>query len=607
MCGIAGQVVGDGSAVDGDLVRRMTRALAHRGPDGESVRLGPQHGLGHRRLSLIDLEGGGQPQANEDGTVWVVSNSEIYNYVELRRALVARGHRFATSSDTEVIVHLYEDLQERCVDPLVGMFAFAVWDMRRRVLLLARDRFGVKPLYYSVRGSELLFASEMRALLESPTLRRDLDYGALHQYFLHLTVPEPASILADVRKLPAGHVLVWRNGHADERAYWDVTAPTPEGDALDHALDDAFYDALDEAGAIERLDAALAESVDLSLRSDVPVGLFLSGGVDSSLLAWMASRNATAPLQTFSAAFEDHQSDERAFSRMVARACGTTHHEVEITLRDAVDILPALCGALDEPFADSSAIPTYLLARAARRQVKAVLTGEGADELFGGSPWHVGGARSADPYGLLNPPAKTIFTPDDLKAVYSDDLWDAVSRCEAPMPPGLDAKLARCPGRFEQGLCADLHVYLPSDLLMKTDRMTMLASLEARVPFLNHPFAELAWRLPSRFKVKDSVRKYILKKLGAGRLPEPVLSRPKQGFSIPMDLWLWRPGAFRDMVLDTLGDARTRARGQFDMTVVDTMVREHDRIERFHGYRLWTLFAFETWQRTFVDAPVTAS
>jgi asparagine synthase (glutamine-hydrolysing) len=595
MCGIAGQVVDAGDAVDGALVHRMTRALAHRGPDGERVHVGEQYGFGHRRLSFIDLEGGGQPQANEDGTVWVVSNSEIYNYIELRRSLASRGHRFATFSDTEVIVHLYEDLQEGCVEPLLGMFAFALWDTRRRRLLLARDRFGIKPLYYSVRGAQLLFASEMRALLESPAVRRGLNYPALHQYFRHLTVPEPASILADVRKLPAAHILVWQHGRTEERAYWDLTeSASPPA-------------ASTEADALEQLDASLSESVGLSLRSDVPVGVFLSGGVDSSLLTWMATRNRPAPLHTFSMAFEDPQSDERTFSRMVAGACGTQHHEIEITLREAADALPGLCCALDEPFADSSAIPTYLLAREARRHVKAVLTGEGADELFGGSPWHSGDPVAADLDDLMNPPAKTVFTPVELRTVCSADLWRQMNGGGLEVAAGLRAKLERCAGPFEQRLCVDVHAYLPSDLLTKTDRMTMLASLEARVPFLNHPFAALAWRLPSRLKMKDGIRKYILKQLGAGRLPPPVLSRSKQGFSIPMDLWLWRPGAFRELVLDTLLDARTRARGQLNMTVVESMVGEHDRIQRFHGYRLWTLFAFEMWQRTFVDAPAAVS
>ena len=496
MCGIAGQVVGGGGRVDADLVRRMTRALAHRGPDGERTQIWDECGFGHRRLSLIDLQGGDQPQTNEDATVWVVSNSEIYNYIELRRALASRGHRFATASDTEVIVHLYEDLQDGCVEPLVGMFAFALWDARRRRLLLARDRFGVKPLYYSIQGSQLLFASEMRALLESPDVGRDSNYPALGQYFRHLTVPEPASILARVRKLPAGHVLTWRDGRVDERAYWDLTAVAGPAPAL--AEDDAR----------DQLQTALTDSVALSLRSDVPVGVFLSGGVDSSLLTWLASRNGSVPLPTFSVAFDDPSADEREYSRLVARACGTDHHEVEITLGEAADLLPELCAALDEPFADASAIPTYLLAREARRHVKAVLTGEGADELFAGSPWHtVDPLDDADLDCLVNPPAKTVFTPDELHAVCTSDLWREINRSRLELPPGLHAKLDRCAGPLERRLCVDLHVYLPSDLLMKTDRMTMLASLEARVPFLNHPFAELAWRLPARWKVTGGVRR----------------------------------------------------------------------------------------------------
>ena len=594
MCGIAGQVVPAQCAVDEPLVRRMTRRLAHRGPDGERVHIGPQHGFGHRRLSLIDLDGGHQPQANEDGTVRVVANSEIYNYVELRRDLVSRGHHFATSSDTEVIVHLYEEHGAGCVNHLNGMFAFALWDERTRTLLLARDRFGIKPLYYTVCGDTLLFASELRALLESPRVARDLNDAALHDYFRHLTVPEPHSILAAVRKLPAAHVLTWRDGRSHETRYWDITQ-TP-GTAP-----------VDDDEAIARMGAALADSVAMSLRSDAPVGVFLSGGVDSSLLAAIAS--ATQPgLSTFSVAFDDPQSDERAFSRLVAQACGSNHHEIEVSLADAADALEQLTGALDEPFADSSAIPTWLLARTARRHVKAVLTGEGADELFGGSPWHSDDDDgSHDVARLLAPAAKLVFTDDTLERVCAPDLRDRLRAAATPGTDALEAPLARCAGPLERRLYADLQVYLPSDLLMKTDRATMLASLEARVPFLNHPFAEQAWRLPARLKLRDGVRKYALKRLGADRLPAPILTRRKQGFSIPMDLWLWRPGRFRDLVLDTLLDTRTRSRGCFDVAGIEAMVRDHDRINPFHGYRLWTLFVFEMWQRQFIDVPAAVS
>jgi asparagine synthase (glutamine-hydrolysing) len=593
MCGIAGQVVASrAGAVDERLVRRMTRTLAHRGPDGERVRAGDQFALGHRRLSLIDLEGGGQPLANEDETIWVVSNSEIYNYVELRRDLISRGHRFATSSDTEVIVHLYEDMGRACVESMVGMFAFALWDARDRTLLLARDRFGIKPLYYALNGPTLLFASEMKGILQAESVDRDLNYAALHQYFLHLTIPEPACILRSVRKLPAAHVLVWRDGVSSEHRYWDLT----DRSASDRELA--------EEEAMEQLDRTLRESVSITLRSDVPVGLFLSGGVDSSLLAWAASVGRDRPLHTFSIAFEDPASDERDFSRLVASTCGTTHHELELTLPQAADAAARLVSSLDEPFADSSAIPTYLLSRYARQHVKAVLTGEGADELFAGSPWHHDEPIARDDLpALLLPPAKIVFTPDDLCATYTGDLRRLVQADSAwTLPADASARLLKLTSPLDQRLWVDLCGYLPSDLLMKTDRMTMLASLEARVPFLNHPFAELAWRIPPALKVRDSIRKYILKKLGVGRIPQAILDRPKKGFSIPMDLWLWMKGSFREMIVDTLTDARTHDRGLFNPAVIQSMLNEHDRLVRFHGYRLWTLFVFETWQRHFVDS-----
>ncbi len=596
MCGIAGRVGTGPAPIDRAVVVRMTRALAHRGPDGEGFHFTPRCGLGHRRLAIIDLVTGAQPLANEDGTLWLSANGEVYNYVELRRELLARGHRFRTAGDLEVILHLYEERGESCVDPLVGMFAFALWDEPRQRLLLGRDRLGVKPLYYAtLPDGGLAFASELKALLLDPALERALDWSALREYFVHLALPEPDTAFRAVRKLPAGHVLTWADGRVAERRYWDLTR-----------VDPARPSDAPEAALIEGLAEELAASVAATLRSDVPVGLFLSGGLDSSLLACLASADRVDPLPTFSVAFEEREFDEGPYSRRVAEAFGTRHEEIVVTLKDAADTYQWLAPRLDEPFADASCIPTYLLARHARGRVKSVLSGEGADELFGGNPWHVSDDESSIAR-ILAPPAKVVFTESELDAVLSADLRHAMA--DRPREATADATgaFARCAPGLSRRLWADLHVYLPSDLLTKADRAPMLASLEVRVPFLNHPLVERAWRLPDTLRVRAGIRKYALRRVGEGRLPREVLARSKKGFSIPLDVWLWQPGPFRDMVRDVLLDPQTRARGQFAPGAVTRMWDEHDRLRALHGYRLWTLFVFELWQRHFVDAARTAA
>ena len=592
MCGISGQVKPRNEVIDRTLVQRMTRALAHRGPDDEGFRFEQNCGLGHRRLSIIDLSTGAQPLSNEDKTIWLVSNNEIYNYLELRKELISRGHRFSTSGDTEVILHLYEDLDEKCVEPLVGMFAFAIWDSRRKRLLLARDRFGIKPLYYHEdNDGGLLFASELKALLLHAGLSREMDLPALHQYFLHLTIPEPSTILEHVHKLPAAHLLIWEDGKAVLRPYWDL------------AILDRPAREIAEEDALEDLRYHLQQTVALSLRSDVPVGLFLSGGLDSSILTWMASAAQPTPVKTFSVAFTEKQFDEGEYSRLVARRFGTHHQEILVTKDAATNVALQLSECLDEPFADSSCIPTYLLCKHARESVKTVLTGEGSDELFAGSPWHRDDQlRSENIDSLLYPPSKIVFTRDQLDSILTQDLRSLISKSAYDPASGIRANLLRCVGGLEQCLYTDLKVYLPSDLLTKVDRMSMLASLEARVPYLNHPFAEFAWTLPPNLKLRNGIRKHLLRRLSEDMLPMDILNRPKKGFSIPMDLWLWEHGTFRDMVYDTLLDRRTKMRGQFNPSSVQSMLEDHDKLRQFHGYRLWTLFVFEMWQRNFADS-----
>lgn len=588
MCGIVGWVEPGGGLIDERAIRTMMQAVSHRGPDGEGIHIEPGCGLGHRRLALIDPQRGAQPIANESQDIHVVANSEIYNYVEIRDQLTARGHRFCTDGDTEVIVHLYEDRGVDFVHPLVGMFAFALWDRRAQTLLLVRDRLGVKPLYYFEDGrGGLRFASELRALLAVPGIDTSLDQAALAGYLRDMTIPEPATALRRVRKVPAGHYLLWRGGRARIARYWQLperllTATT----GADHESD------------VER---ALLESTALTMRSDAPLGLFLSGGVDSSLLVWAMRRVTTAPVRTFSVGFAEATFDESAHSRRVATALETQHREILVGRDEAAVAAQHLTEWFDEPFADSSAIPTYLLSRHASREVKGVLTGEGADELFGGNPWHDREGSGDDVDDFLAPAGKGPFSLSDLAALLGGR--DAVSGdgCETAVPPPhLDS--------LHRRLFVDLSLYLPSDLLTKIDRMSMLCSLEARVPYLNHPFVEKVWALPSSCKIDGLIRKAVLRSIARRHLPAAVVDRPKQGFAIPIDIWLWQEGSFRDLVYDTLRDRNCRARAHLDFSIVDRLLEDHHRARRMSGHGLWCLFVLERWlqQRPPVFRPAAA-
>lgn len=596
MCGISGQYRFDGAPVDRDLVGRMSRRLSHRGPDGSGHYFGRKVGLGHRRLAVIDLEGGGQPMFDRGRSLYLVANNEIYNYQELRRELEAKGHGFETASDTEVILRLFMEEREQCFRRLEGMFALALWDEKDGALFLARDPFGIKPLYYYRDASVFIFASEMKALLEFPGLDRGLDLLALDRYFGSLALPEPRTIFRKVRKVPPGHFIKVRGDEVRLERFWEprsglATAPrrgrqTPAGELE------------------EQLRERLERTVEVSLRSDVPVGLLLSGGVDSSAVAALAARVSGRRLHTFSASFGESAFDESAFSRLVSREVGSRHHEVLVTKGRATRIASRLAELMDEPFADSSSIPTYAVCELAGRHVKTVLSGEGADELFGGYPWHVVEAppgRAWNSAALAEHPTRVIFKEGERDALYSRGWRREVSKLrrsesDAGGPEGHPPL-----SPLNRSLLEDLRTYLPSDILFKSDRVSMLHSVEVRVPFLNRQFAEFALGLPERMKVRGKRRKYLLKRAMSGLLPEVILERPKQGFGIPMDLWLWEKGRWRDMVYDTIFSRRTRERGQFDMQVLERLQHEHERLDNFHGYKLWTVYTFETWQRAFLD------
>ena len=568
MCGIYGAFSIDGGRpIQAEVLDRMGRVLAHRGPDGGGTHLAGSFGMGMRRLSIIDLASGDQPMCNEDGTLWVVFNGEIYNYQELTAKLTARSHRFATSSDTEVLVHLYEEYGERCVEALRGMFAFAIWDRPRRELLLGRDRLGIKPLYYAATPDGVVFGSELKALVQSPWLGPRLDRRGLAAYLQYGYVPDPLSILDGVAKVPPGHTVQVRSGRpAPPRRYWQATRYFKPGAAPQS-----------ERECAEELWRRLEEAVRFHMVSDVPVGAFLSGGVDSSAVVSIMAQISGRPIQTFSVGFRDDRYNELPHARRVAEACGAEHHELLVEPND-VKVLEELLSSFDEPFADSSAIPTYLVSRLARQRVKVVLSGDGGDELFAGYERYVVDHRRRH-FGLLGnlglgAPLRAVsaFLPvgggkntlynlslprlqrylDAISLFPRQPLSDVLADADA-VRVDIASQADRDLDPLSQLQDLDLKTYLPGDILTKVDRMSMANSLEARVPLLDHPLVEFACSLPPYFRFRDGKTKYLLKRALEGRVPADVLTRRKQGFAVPLESWFSGsiPGFFRDELADT--------------------------------------------------------
>jgi asparagine synthase (glutamine-hydrolysing) len=622
VCGIAGILAFDGRPVAAERIRAMTDALHHRGPDDEGFHLEPGVALGMRRLAIIDLAAGHQPVGNEDGGVQVVFNGEIYNYRELRRALEARGHRFATASDTEVLVHAYEEHGDGCVERLRGMFAFAIWDARRRRLLVARDRIGIKPLYYAHRAQALLFASEVKSLVASGEVARELDWGAVDHLFGYLTTPPAQSILAGVAKLEPGHLMIaTAAGDVRIRRYWRPRFEPDRGRS--------------EAEWSEAIGAALDESVRLHLLADVPVGAFLSGGVDSTAVVGAVAGLGGEPLRTYSIGFRESEFDELRFARLAAERFGTRHRE-EVVEPDVLDVLDDLAWHLDEPFGDSSAIPTYMVSRLAAREVKVVLSGDGGDELFAGydryrvegrerlnrflpRPFRalLGAVGRALPEGTTGREllrhtaltgaeryldAATLFRGEQKLRLFAPAVH-ALLPGSAVRPPAF-----RWLGESElHWLSAlqlfDLETYLPLDILAKVDRMSMAHSIEARVPLLDHPLIELAARIPPELQMRHGRGKHLFKRALRGRVPDVILGRPKQGFAVPLGRWF--RGRLGAIVRELLLSERARRRGIFDPAYLERLVDLHAR-GRELDLQLWTLVSFELWCRTYLDAAPAA-
>jgi asparagine synthase (glutamine-hydrolysing) len=616
MCGICG-IASANSTADPDRVAAMSATLVHRGPDSFGEYSNGTVALAARRLSIIDLETGDQPIPNEDGTVHVVQNGEIYNYRELRRELARAGHHFRTHGDTEVLLHLYEEHGHRFAEQLRGMFAVAIWDAPRRRLVLARDRFGIKPLYYRVDGRDLAFASELRALPHG-----EIDLDAVEAFLAFNSIPAPLTIFQDARKLPAGHLLLWENGSVRIERFARPTPLEPRDD--------------DEAELVEELRSRLRDSVRAHLVSDVPVGVLLSGGVDSSFLAALAAQESSEPLRTFSIGFEERSFDELADARRVAQRYSTKHRELVLRPNAAL-LLPALAEAFDEPFADSSALPTYLVSQLAAEDVKVALSGEGGDELFGGYYTYAadllaarfgGLARLARPL-VERLPTSTAKASFDYRAkrfvraahlpplerhhawkeIFSADARAELTDRRSAFDPVeiLRTRYAETAGTDELARLqdVDLGVYLVDDLLVKTDRASMAHSLEARVPYLDTVVTNLALALPTRHKVRGLSKKVLLRKAAEPLLPREIVHGKKRGFSIPAAAWL--RGELEPFARDVLSAETLSRQGFFRPNVVARLLDDHVAGREDRSRQLWGLLAFTLWYERHVErAPTEA-
>ena len=613
MCGITGFIDRKQSYEDSEeLIDKMCQNIRHRGPDEQGTWVGDGIALGMRRLSIIDLAGGQQPIWNEDRSILIVFNGEIYNYRDLQRTLQRHGHSFRTQSDTEVILHAYEEYGDECVKHLRGMFAFALWDRTRQRLLAARDRFGKKPLHYYWDGHRLIFGSEMKSILQAE-VAREVNPCALDDYLAYSYVPSPTTIFKGILKVPPAHLLIYQDGHLSTQRYWDLPfTPTCQDD---------------EATAIERTRALLQDAVHVRLMSEVPLGAFLSGGVDSSLVVGLMSQMMSRPVKTFSIGFEEDWFNELPFARLVAKHFGTDHHEL-VVHPELVSILPELVWAYDEPFADSSMLPTYYVSKLAREQVKVVLTGDGGDEIFAGYRHYrreyvtdripfplrllLGWGGEIMPTGMRGKHRlKQMYKDYATRGIQARPLFAAASRSLLFQPDYFALVSHHEPRERERGAYhmaahldavtrmqyVDTHVYLPDDILVKVDRASMFNSLETRAPLLDQYLVEYVSSLPATLRVGNGVLKSLLKQVAASIVPAEILTRRKTGFGVPIDRWL--RGELRTYAYDVLTSASARQRGIFRPQFVEELLKAQAYAN--HGEAIWALLCLELWFQIYID------
>jgi asparagine synthase (glutamine-hydrolysing) len=627
MCGICGKLEFDRNAsVGAPLIRAMLDTIRHRGPDDQGFYLSSQVGFGHARLSIIDLNSGHQPLSNEDGTVWIVFNGEIYNYRELRTFLLAKGHTLKTQSDTEVIVHLYEELGPQCVEKLRGMFAFALWNENTKELFLARDRVGIKPLYYSLNDQGIVFASEIKAILADPAVSRNLAPEIVDRFLTFLYVPGEETLLKGIRKLAPGHYLLAKNGKAEIRQYWDLSFRKPA-------------ESLSIEEAETQLSNLLAEAVELHMIADVPVGVLLSGGVDSTAVLSCAAERTNKEISTFTVGFSDAGfADERPYARLASETFASRHHEMTITADDFMAFLPKYVWHMEEPVCEPPAVALYYVSKLARNHVKVLLSGEGGDEAFAGydnyrsmawlerlkQVWPAGNgaaswglsrinslvhsgklakytplmnatfpnyyySRTSTPYRYAGNGIGELYASDFVKSIDKEYTIEPVRR--------LFSKIEN-QGVLDQMLYIDTKTWLPDDLLVKADKMTMANSLELRVPLLDHRLLEFAASLPANFKLKGFALKYIWKKALSKRVPTSILKRKKAGFPVPYEFWL--RNNFKNQVRDILTDRKTIERGYFKKTAIENLLSANSDSGRY-SKEVFSLVALELWHRLFFD------
>lgn len=630
MCGICGIAapIELNRRIDSDLLARMRDTMTHRGPDDAGVFIDGSVGLAHRRLSIVDLGGGHQPMSNEDGSVWLTFNGEIYNHRDLRPSLEERGHIYKTTSDTETIIHLYEEQGLEAIDQLRGMFAFAIWDAAKRRLVLARDRLGIKPLYYALGDDgTICFASEIKALIEARAVRAELNYNAMADYAANRYTSGEETMFRGVKRLMPGHYLIWSEGRVEVERYWEVSFAKSDVQMTEDEYTEAFDD-------------LFRESVRLRLMADVPLGMFLSGGIDSTAIAWAMSRMVGDPIKTFSVAFRERQANELEYARMAARAFSTDHHEVIVSPDQFFSALPDLVYQEDEPIAHPSSVPLYFVSSLAAKHVKVVLTGEGSDELLAGYDKYrktiynlaLGRAYQTSVPETIRQSIKQAIERDGsgwparrklsrtflcLSPNIEDIYFDNFSVFSRSMQSDLFTRETRERINFsdpyhivldslndtnaqlllDRLLAVDLKTYL-HELLMKQDQMSMAASIESRVPFLDHKLVEFAARLPVNMKLRRLTTKYILRRAMRDRLPKEILSRGKMGFPVPLGEWL--RGRFKSITDEYVLGERASSRGIFDTEWIRNLVARHQAGED-HSERLWMLINFEIWQRRFLD------